>query len=59
MILVIGLKISFLTSTLTPISILCEVYGILYLSASSCTHLAPVLPGATITFLETIFLFLL
>ena len=37
---------SFLTSTRTPISMLWDKYGILYLSASSCTHLAPVLPGA-------------
>ena len=37
---------SFLTSTRTPISMLLDKYGILYLSASFCTHLAPVLPGA-------------
>ena len=39
------------TSILTPISILWEIYGISYLSAKLPTHLAPVLPGAIITFL--------
>ena len=55
-------NISFLTSTLTPISILWEVYSISYLSANSWTHLAPLLPGATIIFfvfiLNSSFLFL-
>ena len=47
-------SIAFLTSTLTPISMDCDTYSILYLSANSCTHLAPVLPGATITYLPLI-----
>ena len=50
--LVISSIMSFLTSTLTPISILCDRYGILCLSAKSCIHFAPVRPGAMTTFLD-------
>ena len=57
-ILVKSSNISFLTSTLTPISILCDSYGILYLSANSWSHLAPVLPGAIITFFVSTFFWL-